>query len=37
MLDPFEDEDKTNQCLQCSEPCEKDFCSKECAEYYINE
>ena len=35
MTDPYENEDKTNECKQCGADCEKDFCSKECAEYWI--
>ncbi len=33
--DYIKDEDKENECLQCQAPCEKDFCSKACAVYYI--
>ena len=35
--DYIKDEDKTNECLQCGLYCEKDFCCKECAIYYIQE
>lgn len=33
--DYIADEDKVNECLECGAECEKDFCSQECAEYYI--
>ena len=30
-------EELENECMQCGCECEKDFCSKQCAEYWINE
>ena len=33
----IKDEHKENECLQCGGICEKDFCCKECAIYYIQE
>ena len=35
MYDPS-NEQKENQCLECLNPCDGDFCSKQCDRAYMN-
>ena len=35
--DPYQDEEKTNQCKWCYAECENDFCSSECALKWVQE
>lgn len=36
-VDPFQDEDKVNECKWCGAYCEDDFCSNECAKNWVTE
>ncbi len=39
MLDTYNNppEEKENKCAYCGEPCEKEFCNKECKKAYEND
>lgn len=34
---PYEDENKTNECKVCGEPCEDYVCSRKCYEIDLND
>jgi len=35
--DYIQEEQETNECLQCGNYCEGDFCCKQCAFYYLED
>lgn len=35
--DHIADSEKENKCLYCGEPCEKDFCNKDCYKAEMND
>jgi len=37
MNNPYENEHLTNECGWCGQPCEKEYCSNQCALNAINE